>query len=109
MENCEAIVLYNVQSSSSITLLENSKEESTESKDAELIKKYFVNIAESLDTTNIHEQEPLNDQMGDTSLAIVERYGTHPSIIKIKSSVHNTINFYLGRLQLKKCYYNCKM
>ena len=31
--------------------------------------------------------------MNDSSLAIVEGFETHPSIIKIKSSVDNTINF----------------
>ena len=38
-----------LQSSSSITLLGNSKVESTASKVAEVFYKYFVNIAESLD------------------------------------------------------------
>ena len=82
-----------VESSSSITLLENSIVESTESKVAEIFDKYFVNIADSLVIINIHEQEPLDDHMGDNSLGIVERYGTHPSIFKIKSSVNNIINF----------------
>ena len=31
--------------------------------------------------------------VGDTSLANLERYGTHPSIIKVNPSVNNTINF----------------
>ena len=52
-----------------------------------------MNIVESLDTTNIHEQELLNGHIGDTSFAIVERYGTQPCIIKITSSVNNTIKF----------------
>ena len=91
-----------VQSSSSIILLKNSKVESTESKVAEVFNKYFVNIVESLDTTNIHEQEPLNGHMGDTSFAIVERYGTYPSIIKIKSSVNNTIKFSFRKLSIEE-------
>ena len=81
-----------VQNSSSITRLENSIVESNDSKVAEVFNIYFLNIAESLDITNIHEQESLNNHMGDTSLAIVERYGTHPSIIKIKSSADIIIN-----------------
>ena len=40
----------------------------------------------------MHEQEPLNDHMGGTSLTIVQRYETHPSIIKLKSSASNTIH-----------------
>ena len=67
--------------------------ESAEGKVAEILNKYFVNITESLDITNIHEQEPLNDHMDNTSLAIVERFETHPSILKIKSSVNNIINY----------------
>ena len=82
-----------VQSSFSISLLENSNVESTESEVVDVFNKYFVNIAESLDIANMPEQEPLNDHMDDTSLAIVERYKSHPSIIKVKSSVNNTIKF----------------
>ena len=76
--------------------------ESTESKVAEIFNEYFVNIADSLDIINIHEQEPLDGHMGDNSLAIVERYGTHPSIIKIKSSVNNTINFSFKKITTKE-------
>ena len=65
--------------------------ESTESNVAKIFNKCYVNIANFLGIINIHEQEPLDDQLGDNSLAIVERYETHKSIIKIKSSVNNTI------------------
>ena len=77
--------------------------ESTESIVAEVFNKYFVNIAYSLEITNIHEQEPLNDHMDYTSLANLERFETHPSTHKIKSSVDNTITFsFVERSQLKK-------
>ena len=81
-----------VQSRFSISLLENSQVESTESKAADVYNKYFVNKAESLDIANIHEQESSHDHMDDASLAIVERCRTHPSILEIKLSVNNTIN-----------------
>ena len=70
--------------SSYITLLDSSTIKSTVSKVAEVFNKHFVNTADFLAIINIHEREPLNDRMGDNSLAIVERFGTHPSIIKIK-------------------------
>ena len=73
--------------------------ESTESKVEEVFNKHFVNIAGSIDITNIHVQEPLNDHVDDTSLAIMECFGAHPSILKMKSSVNSTIKFHLERSQ----------
>ena len=50
------LFLTTVQSKSSITLLENSIVESTDSKVAEVFNINFVNIAESLDI-NIHKKD----------------------------------------------------
>ena len=87
-----------VQCSSSITLLANGITELTVSKVAEVFSKYFMNIAKSLDISNIHAQEHFNDHIDDTNLAIVERFRTHPSILKIKSSIDNTIDFLFRKM-----------
>ena len=81
-----------------LSLLENSIVEPAESKDAEVFNIYFVNITQSLDVAKVYEQEPLDDHMDDTSLAIVERFRTHSSIPNIKSSVDSTINISLRKI-----------
>ncbi len=93
-----------VQSSSCITLLENGVVESDEGKVAEILNNYFVNITETLGiaSENEHEQEPLNDHEEDPCLTIVKRFQSHPSVLRIKSSVNSTINFSFRKITVEE-------
>ena len=91
-----------IQSSSCITLLENGVVESDEGKVAEILNDYFVNITETLGIASEHEQEPLNDQEDDPCLTLVKRIQSHPSVLRIKSSVKSTINFSFRKITVEE-------
>ena len=91
-----------IQSSSCITLLENGVVESDEGKVAEILNNYFVNITETLGIAIGHEQEPLNDHEDDPCLTIVKRFQSHPSVLRIKSSVKSTINFSFRKITVEE-------
>ena len=91
-----------IQSSSCITLLENGVVESDEGKVAEILNNYFVNITETLGIASEHEQEPLNDHDNDYYLSFVKRFQSHPSVLKIKSSVKRTINFSFRKITVEE-------
>ena len=55
-----------------------------------MLQNYLITIL-WIDITNIQEQEPLNDHVDDSCLAIVERLETYPCVLKIKLSVNSTI------------------
>ena len=75
------------------SFLEYGKVESDKGKVAEILNNYFVNIKKNLGIANKNKQEPLNDHEDYPCLAIVERFKSHSSILKIKWSVDSTINF----------------
>ena len=91
-----------IQSSSCITLLENGVVESDEGKVAEILNNYFVNITETLGIASEHEQEPLNDQEDNPCLTFVKRFQSHPSVLRIKSSVKSTINFSFRKITVEE-------
>ena len=91
-----------IQSSSFITLLENGVVESDEGKVAEILNNYFVNITETLGIASEHEQEPLNDHEDDPCLKTVKRFQSHPSVLRIKSSVKSTINFSFRKITVEE-------
>ena len=91
-----------IQSSSCITLLENGIVESDEGKVAEILNNYFVNITETLGIADEHEQKPLNDHEDDPCLTIIKRFQSHPSVLKIKSSVKSTITFSFRRIAVEE-------
>ena len=91
-----------IQSSSCITLLENGVVESDEGEVAEILNNYFVTITETLGIASEHEQEPLNDHDDDSCLTFVKRFQSHPSVLRIKSSVKSTINFSFRKITVEE-------
>ena len=98
-----------IQSSSCITLLENGVVESDEGKVAKIPNNYFVNITETLGIASEHEQEPLNDHEDDPCLTIVKRFQSHPSVLRIKSSVKSAINFSFRKITVEEMDEQCKI
>ena len=52
--------------------------------------------------TSEHEQEPLNDYDDDSCLTFVRRFQSHPSVLRIKSSVKSTINFSFRKITVEE-------
>ena len=90
------------QSSSCITILENGVLESDEGKAAEILNNYLVNMTETLGIASEHEQEPLNDHEDDPCLTIVKRFQSHPSVLRIKSSVKSTTKFSFRKITVEE-------
>ena len=71
-----------IQSASCTTLLENDVVESDESKVAEIMNNYFVNITETLGISRATTEGSLNDFNEDPCSKIIKHFESHPSILK---------------------------
>ena len=80
-----------IQSSSSITLIENDVLESDEGKVAEIMNNYFVNITDTLGIS-CNEDSPDNlDE--DPCSRVIKHFQSHSSILKIQESVRSAKKF----------------
>ena len=91
-----------IQSSTCITLLENGIVLSDEGKVAEILNNYFVNITETLGIADEDGQQPLNDHKDEPCLTILKRFQSHPSVLKINSSVKSAINFSFRKITVEE-------
>ena len=74
-----------------ITLVENNKVVSDESKLVEIFSKYFGNIVQNLGTDGLTNISSHNDAV--TIRQAIEKYQNHPSIKVIRESISATNNF----------------
>ena len=82
-----------IQSSSSITLIENDVLESDEGKVAEIMNNYFVNITDTLGISCTSNEDSLDNLDEDPCSRIIKRFQSHSSILKIRESVRSSKNF----------------
>ena len=74
-----------------ITLVENNKVVSDESKLVEIFGKYFGNIVQNLGIDGLNNTSSDNDAV--TIRQTIEKYQNHPSIKVIRENIDTTNNF----------------
>ena len=74
-----------------ITLVENNKVVSDESKLVEIFSKYFGNIVQNLGIDGLTNTSSENDAV--TIRQAIEKYQSHPSINVIRENIDTTNNF----------------
>ena len=74
-----------------ITLVENNKVVSDESKLVEISRKYFGNIVQNLEIDGLTNISSVNDAV--TIRNVIEKYQNHPSIKVIRENTDTTNNF----------------
>ena len=88
-------------SSQKITLVEDGEIISNDGTIAEIFNKYFANIVDTLDIEGFDAHDYPHDPNLDYILNIVEKFKTHPSIVKIKEHVSIEELFYLKPIDEK--------
>ena len=87
-----------VQTSSCITLLENNIVNSDEKEVAEILNDYFINITQTLGTSQENKGNPVKYQKQSSCEGIIKHFQSHPSILKLKASVPCTHMFSFKRV-----------
>ena len=79
-----------IQGSASMTLLEDDVVESYDTRVAEILNDYFVDITKTLGVACEEDSTNLDISSQDTLQTTVQRFQCHPSIAKIRAAVNSS-------------------
>ena len=82
-----------IQGSASITLLENDVVELDDTRVAEILNSYSVDITKTLGVARQEDSTNLDISSQDTLQTTIQRFQSHPSIAKIRATVNSSQSF----------------
>ena len=93
-----------IQGSASITLLEDDVVESDDTRVAEILNGYFVDITKTLGVACEEDSTNLDISSQDTLQATVQRFQCHPSIAKIRVAVNSSQSFSFHQITVQEMF-----
>ena len=93
-----------IQGSASITLLENDVVESDDTRVAEILNDYFVDITKTLGVACEEDSTNLDIPSQDTLQTTFQRFQCHPSIVKIRATVNSAQSFSFHQISVQEMF-----
>ena len=93
-----------IQGSACITLLENDVVESDDTRVAEILNDYFVDIAKTLGVAREEDSTTVDSSSKDTLQMTVELFQCHPSIVKIRATVNSFESFSFHQITVQEMF-----
>ena len=93
-----------IQGSASITLLENDVVESDDTRVAEILNGYFVDITKTLSVACEEDSKNLDVSSQDSLQVTIQRFQCHPSIVKIRATVNSSQSFSFHQITVQEMF-----